>query len=82
MNLKTWVFPEHSGIIPGIPGIFPGGTKVVIDEDTNTIYSVSSLKPIAETSGTISISPETKEIVTPGYLSKKKAESSDSSVLE
>lgn len=77
MKLTTWIFPEHGGTIPGIPGNFPGGTKVVIDEDTNSIYSISGLY-VSETSAEMKLPEGEQEIVTPGYKSKKKAENTDS----
>jgi hypothetical protein len=80
MTLKTWIFPEHGGIIPGIPGQFHGGLKVIIDEETGTVNKIELLNPpvLPEESVKMTIdSKGTQEIVTPGYK-KKTSESSDS----
>lgn len=80
MNTRTWIFPEHGGTIPGIPGEFSGGVKVVVDEDTNSILSIGPLYPpiLPETSALVHFDQAGQEIVTPGYVSKKNAEDADS----
>lgn len=78
MTLRTWIFPEHGGIIPGIPGHFPGGTKVVIDEDANSIISVGALYPPVLPENSAVITVEQDEIITPGYK-KVKSNPSESS---
>lgn len=79
MSLRTWIFPEHGGVIPGVPGTFHGGLKVVVDEETNTVQSIGVLNPpiLPEDSAKVSQTFGEQEIVTPGYK-KKKTESSDS----
>ncbi len=74
MKLATWIFPESSGTIPGIPGLFPGGSKVVIDEETNTVYSFGPINDTAlKVDATVKITPKSEqEITTPGYNKDKK----------
>lgn len=38
-DLRTYSFP-HSGFIPGVPGIWPGGSRVTINEHTKEVVYV------------------------------------------
>lgn len=61
MNKQYYSFTHSAGTIPGIPGEFSPGVRVVIDVDTMTILEIIDPNKISSPTQGQEVSPKDKE---------------------